>query len=60
MFKVIDRYNNHIVQVFSVRDDKSGFPQFLVFEHNSWKWVSAKRFLPQSDILNNTTRSKYK
>ncbi|MDD5901724.1 MAG: hypothetical protein PUC73_12615 [Lachnospiraceae bacterium] len=31
-------------KVYSVRDDKSGYPQFLIYEDNQWKWVSAKRF----------------
>ena len=32
------------VTVYSVRDDENGLPEFLIYEDNQWKYVSAKRF----------------
>lgn len=33
-------------KVFAVRDDKNGYPHFLIFENNEWKYVKAKHFVP--------------
>ena len=32
------------VKVFNVRDDKNGYPHFLIYENGEWKYVSAKHF----------------
>lgn len=32
-------------EVFAVRDDKNGFPHFLIYEEGEWKYVSAKHFI---------------
>lgn len=34
------------VNVYSVRDDKNGYPHFLIYENGEWKYVSAKHFVP--------------
>lgn len=34
------------VAVYNIRDDKSGYPHFLVFNDGRWDYVSAKRFVP--------------
>lgn len=34
------------VKVYNVRDDKNGFPHFLIYENVEWKYVSAKHFVP--------------
>ena len=33
--------------VYAVRDDKNGFPSFLVYINHQWKYVSAKHFIPE-------------
>lgn len=32
------------IKVYHVRDDKTGYPNFLIFENGSWKYRSAKFF----------------
>ena len=34
------------VKVFNVRDDKNGYPHFLIYENGERKYVSAKHFVP--------------
>lgn len=34
------------VEVYNVRDDKNGYPHFLIYENGEWKYVSAKHFVP--------------
>lgn len=29
-----------------MRDDKNGYPHFLIYENGEWKYVSAKNFVP--------------
>lgn len=36
------------VNVYAVRDDKNGYPQFLIYENGEWKYVSAKHFRGQN------------
>ena len=36
------------VEVFAVRNDKNGYPQFLVYEDRQWVWRSAKNYAPLS------------
>jgi len=35
------------VTIYSVRNDRNGYPHFLVFEKGEWRWVSAKHFEPK-------------
>lgn len=32
--------------VYHVRNDKTGYPQFLVYFENQWRYISAKYFEP--------------
>lgn len=36
------------VKVYNVRDDKNGYPQFLIYENREWKYMSAKYFVPNN------------
>ena len=46
LFIVCNKENNAVVNVYAVRDDKNGYPHFLIFEDNEWKYVKAKHFVP--------------
>ena len=32
------------IKVYHIRDDKTGYPNFLILENGSWKYRSAKFF----------------
>lgn len=62
MFIVYDKKNlvsDHItgcevmkpVNVYNVRDDKNGYPHFLIYENGEWKYVKANRFAAQQEIV---------
>lgn len=36
------------IAVYNIRDDKSGYPHFLVYVNGEWKYISAKQFVPLS------------
>lgn len=46
------RFNNSITcktnfyTVYNIRDDKNGYPHFLIYIDNQWKYISAKHFIP--------------
>lgn len=48
MFKAIfypdPGYTPMLVTVCNVRDDKRGYPHFLVYIDNQWRYISAKYF----------------
>lgn len=48
MFKAIfypgPGYAPMLVTVCNVRDDKMGYPHFLVYIDNQWRYISAKYF----------------
>ena len=46
--KVRSKHNNKVYEVFNVKDDRRGYPTFLVynFDNNEWRYVSAKHFIP--------------
>lgn len=48
LFEVCKKNNEELesIQVFAVRDDKCGYPHFLVYENNEWKYMKAKHFMP--------------
>lgn len=35
--------------VYNVRDDKTGYPQFLICDNGMWMYRSAKFFVPVED-----------
>lgn len=37
-------------KVYNVRDDKNGYPHFLIYEDGEWKYVKAKRFKPYEGV----------
>nr|DAN05821.1 MAG TPA: hypothetical protein [Caudoviricetes sp.] len=46
MFNVYKKETDEIVDVYDVRTDRAGYPMFLIFENNQWKYRSAKYFKP--------------
>lgn len=42
--KTIDKQVMKPVKVYHIKDDKNGYPHFLIYENGEWKYVSAKRF----------------
>lgn len=46
LFKVKDKRTEAVIPVFDIMDDSNGYPEFLINENNSWKWKSAKHFMP--------------
>lgn len=57
LFKVIEKDSEQwdefdqeccskIIKVFDVKRNKNGFPHFLVYEDNQWKYKSAKLYEP--------------
>lgn len=47
MFIVCDKNNlDKELDVYNVRNDKHGYPHFLVYEDKQWKYKSAKYFVP--------------
>lgn len=49
-FKVKHKETNITYFVYSVRNDKNGYPQFLIYDSGSWKWLSAKHFEPEGYV----------
>lgn len=45
MFNVFDKSGKEYL-VFKVRNDKNGYPVFLIYKDNQWRWKSAKYFKP--------------
>lgn len=46
-FKVQEKeLPNRVFDVYAVRDDKTGYPHFLIYKVNAWVYVSAKHFIP--------------
>lgn len=51
VFQVVKKENHNIIrEVYDVRNDNCGYPHFLIYENGEWKYVSAKHFVPYSDI----------
>ena len=44
--KIFCKLDNKLHEVYSIRCDKVGFPQFLIYINHEWKWISAKNFTP--------------
>ena len=41
-----DRFTVVEERIYGVRSDKHGYPQFLIYNNNQWRWISAKHFEP--------------
>ena len=50
LFEVWKKNNEYLTRakVFGVRDDKVGYPHFLVYEDGEWKYEKAKHFIPMN------------
>lgn len=51
MFIVFDKETHLDVAVYNVRDDITGYPQFLVRHNNQWMYRSAKHYITSEEIL---------
>ena len=51
IFQVVNKYTNKIKTVFAVKNDRYGYPSFLIYDevHNSWNWIKAKYFKPLTE-----------
>ena len=56
LFNVRRKSDNTTVKVYAVRDDKCGYPHFLIYEDKEWKYVKAKHFVDDEEVLNEETR----
>lgn len=46
LFRVCRKSDDIPVDVYAIRDDNNGYPHFLIYEDNEWKYVKAKHFVP--------------
>ena len=44
--KIFCKLDNKLHEVYKIRCDKVGFPQFLIYITHGWRWLSAKNFTP--------------
>ena len=44
LFRVLRKLGNIPVDVYNIKKDKNGYPLFLIYEDNEWKYVKAKHF----------------
>lgn len=44
--KFKSQYDKDIYTVYNVRDDKAGYPHFLIYINRQWRYISAKHFMP--------------
>lgn len=49
MFNVKDKKKGKITTVYDVQNNSNGFPMFLIHDGKSWKWESAKFYIPITD-----------
>lgn len=51
MFELFDKRKTRYdkTTIYSVRNDRNGYPHFLVFDKGQWKWESAKHFSPRAE-----------
>lgn len=55
MFEVYNVNDTHRpeatkIQVYDIRCDKNGYPQFLIYRNGQWVYRSAKYFVPANQI----------
>lgn len=51
MIKVVNKNDQKEYEVFHIRNDKTGYPHFLIFQNNQWIYKSAKLFIPTYEFL---------
>jgi len=44
MFEAFYKEISDKITVYNIRNDKNGYPQFLIYINNEWKYISAKHF----------------
>jgi hypothetical protein len=44
--KFKDPMFTNVYTVYNVRDNKSGYPHFLLYIGRQWRYISAKYFIP--------------
>lgn len=44
MFRLYNKKYHRYFNIYDVRNDKTGFPQFLIFLDGQWLYLSAKQF----------------
>lgn len=45
-FKTGITCKSNFYTVYNVRDDKTGYPHFLIYINRQWRYMSAKHFMP--------------
>lgn len=48
--EIIDCRNGKSYKIWAIRNDSTGFPHFLIYDKNQWKWQSAKHFKPATGV----------
>ena len=43
------KYDTDIYTVYNVRNDKAGYPHFLIYVGKEWRYISAKNFIPVNE-----------
>lgn len=47
--KFKDPMLTNVYTVYNVRDDKRGYPYFLIYVAKEWRYISAKNFIPVNE-----------
>ena len=52
---VLHKKTEKIFKVYKIKNNKNGYPTFLIYDENQWKWLSAKHFKPceKVGVVNN-------
>jgi hypothetical protein len=40
------KFSQSSYEVFNIKNNKNGYPTFLIYERNQWIWIKAKYFKP--------------
>lgn len=48
--KFKESMSSNIYAVYNVRDDKAGYPHFLIYINHQWRYISAKHFIPVEEV----------
>lgn len=51
MIKVVNKNDQKEYEVFHIRNDKTGYPHFLIYINKQWKYISAKHCVPTYEFL---------
>ena len=53
---VVDKRTGDKTKIYKIKNNKNGYPMFLTYKSNQWKWESAKHFIPADKVK---TKQKY-